>query len=373
MSTALSKFFYRLTLTHYIVVGALLAMLLGFALYEAQSFKLDASSDALVLENDQDLRYYREVREQYGSDDFLIATYSPRDKKLFSQQTLDHLGKLLEELKSLDKVTDVTSILNVPLLDGASIGSLQAGLPTLADKSTDHQKAKQEFLSSPLYRDLILNDDGDTTAMLLSLKPEPRAEELLEQRGELRRKRNKDGLNEKEAAQLQAVSTEYEALKAKLQAENDQNIADVREILSRYKDKAEIHLGGVPMISADMINFVRDDIRTFGIGVVLFIIVLLAVSFGKPRWVIVPVAICGLSVIYMVGLLGFMDWRVTVVSSNFISLMLIITLSLVVHLIVRHRELHQMHPDRSQRELLRETISSKFMMKLEHNDGSLVV
>ncbi len=360
MFTALSEFFYRLTLKHYYLVGAALALLFAFAVYQAQYFKLDASSDALVLENDQDLRYYREVREQYGSDDFLIVTYAPRDSKLFAQDTLDHLGKLRDDLKSLDKITDVTSILDVPLLDGASITSLQAGLKTLADESTDHQKAKKEFQTSPLYKDLILNPEGDTTAMLLSLAPEPHARELLERRGELRRKRSDEGLTQEESTELEQVETEYGALKAELQAENDQNIADVREVLARYQDKAEIHLGGVPMISADMVDFVRDDIRTFGVGVVLFIIVLLAVSFGRPRWIILPTLICAVAVVYMVGLLGFMDWRVTVVSSNFISLMLIITLSLVVHLIVRHRELHQEFPQKSQHELLRETIHSKF-------------
>lgn len=360
MRTGLSNFFFRLTLQHYYWVGAALVLLLAGAVYQAQYFKLDASSDALVLENDKDLRYYREVVQQYGSDDFLIVTYAPKNRDLFSRDTLEHLGGLRSDLKSLDKITDVTSILDVPLLEGASISSLQEGLTTLADESTDEQKAKQEFLTSPLYKDLILNPEGDTTGMLLSLAPEPKAQELVERRGELRRKRSDSELSSEESVELEQVEVEYDALKAKLQAENDQNIAAVREILARYQDKAEIHLGGVPMISADMIDFVRDDIRTFGIGVVLFIIALLAVSFGRPRWIIVPTLICGVVVVYMVGLLGFMDWRVTVVSSNFISLMLIITLSLVVHLIVRHRELHQEFPDKNQRDLLRETIQSKF-------------
>ena len=360
MFKAFSSFMYRLTLTHYYVVGAILAVLLGAALYQAQYFKLDASSDALVLENDADLRYYRQIREQYGSDDFLIVTYAPKGRDLFEQETLDHLGKLRDDLKTLDAVSEVTSILDVPLLDGATITSLQAGLKTLSQPTTDHEKAKQEFKTSPLYRNLILNPDGDTTAMLVSLTGNPEAETLLEERNRLRLEKQEQELSQEKAAELAAIETQYDALKAQLQAQNDQNIAAVRDILMRYRADAEIHLGGVPMITADMIDFVRDDIRTFGIGVVLFIIALLAVSFGRPRWIIVPTLICGVVAIYMVGLLAFMDWRVTVVSSNFISLMLIITLSLVVHLVVRYRELHQLNPQSSQHELLRETIHSKF-------------
>jgi predicted RND superfamily exporter protein len=141
----------------------------------------------------------------------------------------------------------------------------------------------------------------------------------------------------------------------------DETIRQVRAVMDLHRDKAKLFLGGVPMIVSDSIDFIRSDLKVFGVGVVVFIILILIVSFRSTRWVVLPLVACVTSALVMMGFLGWMHWPVTVVSSNFISLLLIITLSLVIHLIVRYREVSELMPEASQYDLVSETIRSKFL------------
>lgn len=361
MLNTLVALYYRLTLGQPWIVGLAALALLGAAAWQAPNFRLDASSDALVLEGDEDMLYYREIRARYGSDDFLIVTYTP-DADLFSDASLGRLKSLRDELAALDYVRGVTSMLDVPLIDSPrqTLSDLRDGTRTLLDDDVDRDMARDEFRSSPLYRDLLMNADADTTALLVTLERDEELAELIRRRDELRILRADEGLDGAQRRELERLEAARAERSATLQAELEAAIAEVRGILDDYRDGARIHLGGVPMITADMIDFVRGDIRTFGVAVGVFIIALLAVAFGRVRWVVVPGAICAGVALGMIGFLGFMSWPVTVVSSNFISLVLIITLSLIVHLVVRHRELHMLSPSAPQTRLLRQTIDSKF-------------
>jgi len=335
------------------------------AAFQTQNFRLDASSDSLVLEGDEDMLYYREMRARYGSDDFLIVTYTP-EEELFSDASLERMRALGDELAALEVVADVISILNVPLLDSPrqSLSDVRDNVHTLLDDNVDRDAAREEFRTSPLYRDLLMNRDADTAALVVTLERDEELADLIQRRDELRLLRADEGLDADQRAELERVDAAQRERSAALQADLEATIAEVRGILDTYRDAARIHLGGVPMITADMIEFVRGDIRTFGLAVGAFIVALLAVAFGRVRWVVVPSAICAGVALGMVGFLGLMAWPVTVVSSNFISLILILTLSLIVHLVVRHRELHMLSPQATQGQLLRETVDSKFKPSL---------
>lgn len=224
--------------------------------------------------------------------------------------------------------------------------------------------ARREFRESPLYRSLLTSEDEKITALLVYFKQDTVQSELQHQRDLIWEKQMETDLTHQESRELDDITAKIRQENARLQSQVQGDIAAVRAILQRYQDAGDIHLGGVPMIASDMIDYIDSDIKVFGIGVTLFLIVLLTISFKRPRWVLVPMLICGMSAVFMVGFLGMMDWRVTVVSSNFVSLLLIITLALAVHLIVRHQELHAEDPSRSQLWLLRETVRSKLAPSL---------
>lgn len=343
------------------IAGVLIAAVLGTALWQAQNFRLDASSDSLVLENDDDLRYYRETREQYGSDDFLVVTYDPQ-ADLFSDAALDDLEQLKAGLLKVPGIANATTLLDVPLIASPpmSLTEIQQGIRTLRSPGTDRELARQEFTTSTLYRELIINAEGTVTAMQLNLQRDEAFQQLADRRQQLQRIRAEEGLSAEQQAEMAQIEEAYRLGKIENQAALARTIAGVRAVMAQFEERAELHLGGVPMIASDMIDFVASDIEVFGIGIGAFIILLLIVTFRQLRWVLVPAVICGAVSLTMTGFLGLMDWPVTVVSSNFISLALIITLSLIVHLIVRYRELQVADPNRPQGELIDETLRSKF-------------
>ncbi len=344
-----------------LVVSLVLALFGSFA----RDFRLDASADSLVLETDRDLRYYRSIRARYGSDDYLVLTYTPH-AELFTPQVLDDLRRLRNSLLQIERVESVVSILDVPLIDSprVTLDDLQDQVRTLESPDSDIGLARTEFLTSPLYSNLLLSPDARTTALQVFFRSDETYNALLKRRDTLREQELERELSPEEKREIEAVSTEFKEYKETLMDRESADIAAVRSIMDRHRAHAEMHLGGVPMIVSDMIDFIRHDLLIFGVGVMLFLVTMLATVFRSLRWVILPMLCCFSAVLIMFGYLGLVQWRVTVVSSNFTSLLLIITLSLTVHLVVRYHELHAERPGADQRALVLETMRSKALPSL---------
>ena len=330
-----------------------------FFVYHIPEFKLDASGDSLVLENDTDLHFHRTITERYGTSDVLLLTYSVTGD-LFSPSSLNELKELRDELRQLQGVESVTTILDVPLIYSTDTSLSQVAdkesIMTLEESKVARQTVLRELHENPLYKGRLLSSDGKTTALLLTLPVDETYRSLLKRRYELRDKKYKNTLSPEDEQELLAVSKQYRQHLTLLQHEESRLVEAVREVMDRHRGQAEIYLGGVPMIVADMIAFIKSDLVIFGIGVLVFLIMTLSIIFRKPRWVILPMFCCSAAVLTMMGLLGMMDWRVTVISSNFISLMLILTMALTIHLIERYLEVHAQSPDAEQRTLVLETV-----------------
>ncbi len=326
------------------------------------NLKIDASSDALTLEYDKDLDYFREMSKRYQSGDFLVITYTPNGD-LFDDKTLQHLKALRDELLAIEGISGANSVLDVPLLYSppVSLTEVSKGVKTLLDEGVDYTLAKQEFLASPIYKDMLLGPDGKTTAILLTLATDNYYIELVRERDALRKKRDAEGLTEDERQQLEAVSKTFLEYRTQSTIESRQRVEKVRAIVARYKSQATIFVGGVSMITADMVDFIASDIVVFGSSIVIFIILILSFIFRRWQLVCLPLVTCVLSLFAMLGFLAAVDWRLTVISSNFVALLLIICLMITIHLIVRYRELCVDRPDLGIRENLRSTL--QFMFK----------
>jgi uncharacterized protein len=366
MLKRLERYFFaaydRTVLGHPVVVLVAVVLFVSGLGFFAPRFQLDASSESLVMEHDEAVRFYRAVRARYESDDFLILTYTP-DGGLFTEYALDRLAELRDALVELERVEAVTTLLDVPILEGLDVSLTE--LPSDPDelscdgpeRATDCRRA----LQSNLYRNLLISPDGATSGIRIDLRQDEHHRELLRARDELRIKDQTERLTKVEQRALGALDRQVAERGAIVREQDAAAIADIRAVVERFRDRAVIHLGGVPMIAVDSIAFIRADLVTFGAAVGAFIVLILFVAFRRPRWVALPVITCIVTVISMIGLLGLLGWPVTVVSSNFISLLLILNLALMVHLIVRFRELHDLHPDADQFTLVRDTVRSKFI------------
>jgi predicted RND superfamily exporter protein len=337
-----------------LITVAAFTLLLG---WYTQYFSLDASADSLTLERDADLDYYRYVRARYGSDDFLLITYTPHTD-LFSDTTLSDIRALRDKLSALKNVELVTTILDVPLVNSPAVNlrDIGSGIRYLDSPETDRALAQQELQTSPLYKNLLVSSDGRTAAIRLDMQRDLVHRALRNRRDALREKEYTDGLTAEEGSELADISKRYDDRTRDLLADQADTIQAVRGVLDEHRKSAQMYVGGLPMIVADSMDFIRNDLVTFGGGVFMFLVVILAVSFRKRRWVILPLATCLITCITMIGLLGLLDWRVTVVSSNFVALLLILCLALTLHIIVRFREIHERNPDADQLMLVSKTV-----------------
>ncbi len=315
----------------------LIFILISFG-YHSKNFRLDASSETLLIEGDPDLKYLQEISERYGSKEFLILTYTPNEG-MITDTSINNLLSLKYKIQSLDWVHNVITLLDIPLLNSSDV-PLQERLEnfkTLKDEDVDRERGFNEIISSPVFRNFVISEDGKTSGIIVYIKK-----------------------NEKLKNTQKKSNKEIEIYKNQAKKQNHQNILEIRDIIKSYEDIGKIHLGGIPMIADDMMSFIKSDIIVFGIGVFLFIIGTLWFVFKKLIWIIVPISSCFFSVVIMMGILGLLGWKVTVISSNFIALMLILTMAMNIHMSTRFLQLKENYPDKNILQLITLTTEKMF-------------
>ncbi len=341
-----------------------LSLLLGlivFSLYNAKDFNLDASSDALLLEGDKDLKYLREINERYNSKDFLVLTYTPVSS-FTNKETILNLQLLKSKIEKLTWVDSVITVIDVPLLKSTdeSLMDRLKNYKTLAYPEIDRNRGFEEILNSPIYKNYVISEDGKTSGIVVYLKKDERLAEYIKVKEKYYNQSIETGLKKEEKKKYKKFLKEYEEYKNLYNTRNHQNINEIRDIINKYGESAKIHLGGIPMIADDMMSFIKNDIIVFGVGVFIFIIFTLWFIFKKIKWVIMPLLGCATSVIIMIGLLGLIGWKVTVISSNFIALMLILNMAMNIHVTVRFLQLKKEYPLLSKEETI--ILASRKMM-----------
>ncbi|MCZ6771564.1 MAG: MMPL family transporter, partial [Proteobacteria bacterium] len=358
MNEFIASLYERLVLRHPVIVLTILALVgLVFA-SGTRDFNLDASTDALLLENDKDLQAFRQLSMRYKTRAFLFIAVVPPDD-ILADATLERVGSLRDEIAALPEVLDIVSLLDVPLVTNVpgSVADIATNFRTLRSEDVNLRRAREELTQSPIYQDLVVSADGKVTALQVFLKPHSELPRLSRQRDQLLYKKAYEGLDPQEESNLEDLRPDYEKAKNEAAATTRKAIADIRAIIVRYQGDMRLYLGGVPMIEDDVITFIGNDLVNFGAGVFVFLVVMLTIIFREPRWVLLPLASCLYGSTVMIGLLGIIGWNVTIISSNFVALMLIITISMNIHLVVRYRELFRDHPDADQFELVKLTTS----------------
>ena len=355
MSKSFSQFITTNLKTFFVIFLAALI----FSISNLGNFKLDASSDSLVLESDDDLKYYREVNSDYSSSDFLIVIFDPYED-LFSKKTISQVREMVTVFENIEGVESVLSYLDAPLLFSPkmSMSELVDNLRTLEDEGADKDLAREEFKNSPLYTELLTDKDASYTAMQLILESNDEYDQAINKRYEILDLMNSDKYSPAiHDPALEAINEEIKLMNAKASIERDNLIVDTRNAMNEFRDGGDIYLGGTAMIASDMIGFIKSDLQYFALGVLIMFVVTLSIIFKKLRWVTMPLVSSALIALFVIGFLGWMDWRVTVVSSNFISLLLIISISLTIHLIVRYQELFETHSSATKQELVAMTLT----------------
>jgi len=319
-----------------------LLVVLAISTNGINNFKLDASSDALVIEGDASLKKFREAEKEFGGSDFLIVVIEPHDE-IFSNTTIETIKSLELKIESIAGIESVLSLVDAPVFFQPKVPLVEVSdnLKDLDDPSIDLALARDEFLDNPIYRDLIISADGKTTAMQVNLLSNDLYDSYIEERYDL--------LDKNDTTRLDELNKKISDLNDDISQNNALIIEEIREVLNEYSYMGSLYLGGPSMIATDMMTFIKDDLVVFGLGVALVFAIMLYLFFGNTWFVLLPLINSFFATYFTAAFLGAMDWKISVVSSNFIALLLILTISLTVHVLVKFNELKEEFNDRTDR------------------------
>lgn len=345
------------------LVLLVLSVFVSYLGFYATKIKIDASAETLLLDDDKGLLFYREIYQRYENSSFLVLTYSPKNGSLLDDNTLKDIKNLSDELMLVPNIANISSILNVPLLSSPPrpISDLVAGVDSLSTKKFDKNLVKKEFSTSPLYSNALVSSDFLTTAIILHLKDDTKYLEFVKKRNELQAKQKDGTITSEQNSELNAIIAEFKEYREAQASSNTKNIEQIREIIKKYRNNADIFLGGVSMIASDVVGFVKNDLVVYGVGLLVLFTLILWYIFRRVKWIAITLFISLITIVSTGGILGFFNWEVTVISSNFVALQLIITMSIIVHLIERYRELYFLYPRATQYKLVINTVLSKLI------------
>ena len=359
----MKKIFLLIVAFPKITLALFTALALFFGYYSTK-LEIDASSQTLLLDNDKDLQIWREVSKRYETPNFLVLAYTPAGD-LLAPETIRKIEQMDAAFSKLDFVASVTDITNVPLLlnKGGGMSELLKHIPTLTDADVNLTAARREFATSPFYASNLVSADFRTTAILINLKPQTRYEELLRLRDgaksaleQAEHEGNRSGAQISQLKDaLKVAEQNFKSYRDELREKDHRDIMALRALIAGFEKEFagdRLFLGGLNMIADDMVGYVRSDLVTYGLGALVLLLACFWLFFRQAKFILLPLIICAYSVVLAAGLFGFLSFEVTVISSNFIALQLIITVSVCIHLIVAYREFSARFHAFSQRQLV---------------------
>ena len=286
------KFFFQSIIANKNTVLVVLITLSIILFSWIDKFRFDASSETLVLEDDQSYEMYEEINDRFSSAEFLVIALIDQD--IFSTKGLLNLSNLEAKLEEVVNVSNVISILDAPLFEQPKLSLVKSATNDkyLLLDDLNLINAKQELIESPLFNELIINDLGTAVAMQINLN----------------------------------AAENYEI-----------TVKNIRNILKEDQNFVS-YLAGPAMIVSDTIAYIKNDVLTFGFLTFLMFFILLIVFFRDFWSAFVIMSNASLVIYITICLLGYFDWPISIVSSNFLTLLFISSVAVSVHMIVKLKE-----------------------------------
>ena len=322
---------------NFIIIFTLVVV--SLMLWPATRLTIDASPDSLLLENDPDLKFYRTIHYIYGTDEYVIVAIRLNESVL-APSSLNRIEDLTEKFKAIKGISNVTSITNVPLIYQSLDRGKESDItfPTLLSKNIDIEKAKNEFLINPLYESNLISKDLKIAAFKIDFIAVPEYKELFDQRYVFIEKRESGTLTQLEKNKLKKINSDLEKLLNIESLRYKNALTEIRKILKQYNSSQQSFLSGAPLVSDDMKQYVQQDIKVFGVAAMLTMAVILFIIFHSFSWMVITLVCSFMNVLVVSGLIGLINFKLTIVSSNYIAILLIFSLAIGIHVVVRYQE-----------------------------------
>jgi len=356
LSSFIKTFSIFVTTRPYLIIISMVALVIGCSLY-IKNLHIDASPDSILLESDPDLKYYREVHRHYGTDEYIIIGFKPTTS-ILDKETIVLIEGIAIQFRQIDGVSGATAISNVPLLlqqeEDKKTGKTK--FANLLSEEIDIEKARHEFTTSPIYLDNIISQDLSTTAIKVDIQKNQNLVNLLQQKYELLDKQNSKTASDANLQELEELRKNIIIERQFINNRYNSVITSIRAIISNNKDKGEFYLAGAPLIGNDMKTFVQQDIKVFGLAIIFIMAFVLFLFFRRTKWVVLPLICATMNVLLVSGITALFGFQLTIISANFVALLIIFSITLSIHVIIRYQEIQSLYPQHSVDENLVTTI-----------------
>lgn len=346
--------------SRWVILVAFFIAIVAASLMVSQ-FKIDASADTLLVKDNKLYIQTQIANQTFSPEEFILLAYAPQSHALYSDQTFRDLHDLSAELKQLERVKAVTSILTVPLIKDKSALSGETDVASLTWEAQHYSpNVMQSMISGhPIFTDLLVNRDNTATAIQIVFKANPELVNIEQQITDIRKHLLTRDLTEEEQQQLSELQAKADPIRQALSKQRKQEIKQIERITQQVSKRANTYLGGSYVVGQHLVDIIQSDLQTFGLAILAVIAVLLLVLYRTLRWVIFPLVACAISVLLTIGLFGALDLRATVISANFIALQIILTLAVMIHLIGSYREIARTQPELTQKQRVIATLQDK--------------
>ena len=336
-----------------ITLAAIVAIVAALSTY-IQYINVDASPDSLLLESDPDLEYYREIHREYGTDEYIIVGFEPKGG-LYTQETIAFISELTNQLQEITGVSSVSSATNVPLLQ-QTYRDANKGITSFRNLTTPDvniERAQKEFSTSPLYAENLVSDNSRTTAIKVDIQKNETLVSLLKQKYEVLDQIDTAPANESSLANtLDKLNKEIPIQRALINDRYKDVLTATRKIIAQHKAQGNFYLAGAPLLAHDIKTFVNSDIKIFGLSIISIMLIVLFIFFRKVSWVLLALSCAFLNVFLVAGLIGLLRFQLTIISANFVALLIIFSITLSIHVIIRYLEVSAKNPGNNKLNLI---------------------
>lgn len=340
---------------------ALFIAVIAIAGYYITQFRIDASADTLLVKDNKLYIRTQVANEVFSPDEFILLAYQPKDHTLFSNTTFNDINALSEDIRKLERVKAVTSILTVPLVDDASAltGGTDVSSLTWQQQKYSPETMKSLVSGHPIFTDLLINREETATAIQIVFQENAELREIEKEITDIQSGLLDGELTDEQQARIETLKAKADPIRQALTSQRKKEIQQIEEITDQVSERADTYLGGSYVVGQHLIDIIKSDLKIFGTAIGVVIALLLALLYRSWKWVFFPLLACSVSVIITMGLFGMLDMRTTVISANFIALQLILTLAVMIHLIGSYRDIARKESQYSQKERVTETLIDK--------------
>lgn len=335
-------------------------LLVGFGYY-ASKFKIDASADTLLTQNNELYIKTQIANQKFSPSEFILLAYQPNDKDVYSQSVIDDISFLSKQFSEIDRVDTINSMLSVPLIQSKDqlIGDVAVDELNYNTQQYSPEEMKRLLSGHPIYTDLLVNKQNTATAIQLVFKKNSELSKLNTQIVSIQEKLLHGELTEDQTATLAKLKLEAKAIEESVGLTRQQEVVEIERIIQEANLDASIYIGGSYVVGIRLVEIVKQDLLYFGVAISLMISALLLLLFRSLRWLLFPLFACVSSVAITMGILALFNIPATVISANFVALQLILTLAIMLHLITCYREIGRDQPNLNQIERVRATLAEK--------------